>query len=109
MLIDWKIHKYPAHRTTANKHNQESLYSAGGAHHPGETDEEDDSEDVLDAGQVDADERAHARGRRGLGVRVAGGGGRDRVRVVRQRAEERCRSGPILQLFLLRAKLICYD
>lgn len=72
------------YRTTANKYNQESLNSAGGSDYPGETDEEDDAEDVLDAGQVDADERAHARRGRRLHVWVGCGCGRDRVRVVRQ-------------------------
>lgn len=77
------------------------MYSARGADDPGETDEEDHTEDVLDARQVDADEGAHARWRRRLGrVRVGRGRRRDRVGVVCQGAEESRRSRPVLQFFL---------
>lgn len=95
------------HRTAANKYNQESLNSTSSSDHPRETDEEDDTEDVLDARQVDTDERAHAgRGRwLHVGVRCRCCG--DRVRVVRQGAEEGGRSGPVLQLFLLTKKVLC--
>lgn len=77
------------------------MYSPGGAHDPRKTDEQDDAEDVLDAWQVDADERAHARGRRRLRcVGVAAGRRGDGVRVVRQGAEERGRSRPVFDFFL---------
>lgn len=89
------------HRTTADQHNQEALYRTRGAHDPRETDEEDDAEDVLDAGQVDADERAHTGGRRRLGsIGVAAGRSGDGVGVVCKGAEESRRSWSVFDFFL---------
>lgn len=82
--------------------DEEAEDGASCAHDPGETDEQDDAEDVLDAGQEDTDERAHSRGGRcGRFVRVPCDG--DGVGVVCQRAEKRGDARPVLHLLLRRA------
>lgn len=46
------------HHTAAAEHNQKTEYRTGGAHHPGETDEQDDAENVLNARQEYANQSA---------------------------------------------------
>lgn len=83
------------------------MYSAGSAHDPRKTDEEDDTEDVLDTRQEDANERAHAsRRRRFRHVRVSGRCCRNSVRVVRQGAEKSRRTRPVFDL-VLKSKYTC--
>lgn len=79
----------------------------GSANDPGESNEEDDAEDVLYAGEVNADERAHAS--TAAGGRSGGGGFAVRVRrrwyrraVVRQTAEQCWHARSLFQFFLER-------
>lgn len=72
----------PAHRDThtaaADEDNEKRLQHTSCAHHPGQPQEEDDPEDVLQAGQVHAHEGAHAgclRGQEGRGTRHQRGPG----------------------------------
>lgn len=53
------------HADAAHGDDEEGLQDAGRPHDPGQPQEEDHAEDVLQAGQVDADEGAHARALRG--------------------------------------------
>ena len=48
------------HTGATHEHNEDGLQDAGYAHNPRQTQEEDHAENVLQAGQVDADEGAHA-------------------------------------------------
>lgn len=47
------------HAGAAEEDHAEGLHDAGNPHHPGEAQEQDDPEDVLETGQVDAHEGAH--------------------------------------------------
>jgi hypothetical protein len=90
------------HHTAAGKDDEEAAEGAGSADDPRQSDEEDHAEDVLDAGQKDADQGAHAGaggGCRRLGL-VRVGGRRDRVRIVGQGVEQRRHLGTVLQLLL---------
>lgn len=49
------------HAGTAHEHNEEGLQDASRPHDPRQAQEENHAKDVLEAGQVDANERAHAR------------------------------------------------
>lgn len=48
------------HAGAAHEHDEEGLQDAGHAHNPRQAQEEDHAEDVLQTGQVDSDEGAHA-------------------------------------------------
>ena len=48
------------HTAAADEHYEEGLQHTGCAHHPGQPQEEDDPEDVLQAGKVHSHEGAHA-------------------------------------------------
>lgn len=98
------------YRATASEHDEEPGDRARGPDDPRETDEEDHAEDVLDAGQVDADEGAHAgRGRRLRGVGVGRRRRRYRVGVVRQRTQKRGHPGPVFDLLLEIKKYRCVE
>lgn len=47
------------HTATAYEDDAEALQHPGISHHPGQPQEQDDTEDVLEAGQVNAHERPH--------------------------------------------------
>lgn len=47
---------YITYHTAAAQHDQESTNSAGSSHHPGQTDEQDNAENVLNAWQEDSDQ-----------------------------------------------------
>lgn len=89
---------------TAGEHYEETANGTGSSHHPGETNEQYDSEDILYAGQVTPDEGAHsratgfsrARGR--FCVRIRGSG--YRVAVVCQTLEESGHSRSIVEFLL---------
>lgn len=49
------------HAAAADEDDAEALQHAGRPHHPGQAQEEDDAEDVLEARQVHAHEGAHLR------------------------------------------------
>lgn len=58
------------HTAAADENNEEGLQHTGCAYHPGQSQEQDNPEDVLQAGQVHPHEGAHAgclRSRRGGG------------------------------------------
>lgn len=52
-------HSFGTHTATANKDDAETLQHTGGSHHPGQPQEQDHAEDVLQARQVDPHERPH--------------------------------------------------
>lgn len=90
------------HHTAAGKDDEEAAEGAGGADDPRQSDEENHTEDVLDAGQKDADQGAHTGAGgccRRLGL-VGVGGRRDRVRIVGQRVEQRRHLRTVLQFLL---------
>lgn len=77
---------YTYHTATAQDDN-ESTDGAGRSHDPGQSNEEDHTEDILDAGQKDTDQGAHpGRLLRWLGVRIVRR--RNRVRVVGHRRDK---------------------
>lgn len=89
------------HRTTASKHNEEALYSASGADDPCQTDEEDDTKDVLDTRQVAPNKRAHACGWRGFrSVWVRRRRRRNGVGIICQGTEERGRTRSVFNFVL---------
>jgi len=47
------------HRGAAHEDDDEGLNDPADAHHPGHPEEQNHTQDVLQAGQVDADKRAH--------------------------------------------------
>lgn len=48
------------HTAAADEHDEEGLQHTGRAHHPGQPQEQDNPEDILQAGQVHPHEGAHA-------------------------------------------------
>ena len=56
----WPCPSWDTHTAAANEHNEEGLQHTGRAHHPGQPQEEDNPEDILQAGQVHPHEGAHA-------------------------------------------------
>lgn len=95
------------YHTAAPEHQQECTHSSGCAHDPGQTNKEDDTENVLDAGQKNANQGAHPCGLGcRLGVRFLCRG--NRIRVVGHRGNERGHAGSLRNVLLgTQREIVC--